>query len=173
VSMENAEVRGSGVVGSAGPLDKLRRSFLQIAPLELDCMNALWALGQGTVRDIRDRLAPHRPRAYTTIMTIMDRLARKGMVQRRKAGRAYLYVPNLSEDAARAHALGQVVQNFFGGSTEALLSQLQGAPPSERRKVLRLMLETLRAPSSPPPTPIAEAEVKAETPAARLDETLL
>ena len=59
-----------------------RRSLLDLAPLELDCMNTLWPIGQGTVREIRDRLAARRPRAYTTIMTIMDRLARKGIVER-------------------------------------------------------------------------------------------
>ena len=58
-------------------------------------------------------------------MTIMDRLARKGVVERRKVGRAYVYRPNLSAEEARAQALGQVVENFFGGSREALLAQLE------------------------------------------------
>jgi BlaI family penicillinase repressor len=101
-----------------------RRSVLDLAPLELDCMNTLWPVGQATVREIRDLLAPRRPRAYTTIMTIMDRLARKGVVERRKVGRAYIYRPNLSEEEARSQALGQVVDNFFGGSKEALIAQL-------------------------------------------------
>src|SRR6202453_4529005 len=101
-----------------------RRALLDLAPLELDCMNTLWPMGQGTVREIRDRLAPRRPRAYTTIMTIMDRLARKGIVERRKVGRAYMYRPNLSADNARAQALDQVIENFFAGSKEALLAQL-------------------------------------------------
>src|ERR1700678_4108688 len=101
-----------------------RRALLDLAPLELDCMNTLWPMGQGTVREIRDRLAPRRPRAYTTIMTIMDRLARKGIVERRKVGRAYMYRPNLSAEEARAQALGQVVENYFGGSKEALIAQL-------------------------------------------------
>jgi BlaI family transcriptional regulator, penicillinase repressor len=101
-----------------------RRSLLDLAPLELDCMNTLWPVGQATVREIRDLLAPRRPRAYTTIMTIMDRLARKGIVERRKVGRAYIYTPNLSADEARAQALGQVVENYFGGSKEALIAQL-------------------------------------------------
>jgi hypothetical protein len=79
-------------------------------------MNTLWPMGEGTVREIRDRLAERRPRAYTTIMTIMDRLARKGVVERRKVGRAYTYRANVSADEARAQALGQVVDNFFGGS---------------------------------------------------------
>jgi BlaI family transcriptional regulator, penicillinase repressor len=101
-----------------------RRALLDLAPLELACMNTLWPMGQGTVREIRDRLAPRRPRAYTTIMTIMDRLARKGIVERRKVGRAYMYRPNLSAEEARVHALDQVIENFFAGSKEALLAQL-------------------------------------------------
>jgi predicted transcriptional regulator len=104
-----------------------RRSVLDLAPLELDCMNTLWPMGEATVREIRDGLAPRRPRAYTTIMTIMDRLARKGVVERRKVGRAYKYVPNLSEDDARAQALGQVVESFFGGSREAVMAHLERA----------------------------------------------
>src|ERR1700723_351941 len=107
-----------------GAVDPRRRALLDLAPLELDCMNTLWPIGEGTVREIRDQLAPRRPRAYTTIMTIMDRLARKGIVERRKVGRAYIYSPNLSAEEARAQALGQVVENYFGGSKEALIAQL-------------------------------------------------
>ena len=110
------------------PTQSPRRSLLELAPLELDCMNTLWPMGEGTVREIRDRLAARRARAYTTIMTIMDRLARKGVVERRKAGRAYVYRPRLSAEEARAHALEQVVENFFGGSKEVLLAQLGVGP---------------------------------------------
>jgi BlaI family penicillinase repressor len=110
-----------------------RRSLLDLAPLELDCMNTLWPIGEGTVREIRDRLAARRPRAYTTIMTIMDRLARKGIVERVKAGRAYVYRPRLTVEDARAQALGQVLENFFGGSKEALLAQLGNGTAAVRR----------------------------------------
>jgi BlaI family penicillinase repressor len=101
-----------------------RRSVLDLAPLELDCMNTLWPMGEASVRQIRDQLAGRLPRAYTTIMTIMDRLARKGVVERRKAGRNYVYRANLSAAEARAQALGQVVDGFFGGSREAVLKEL-------------------------------------------------
>src|ERR1700683_4671434 len=74
---------------------KSRRSLLDLAPLELDCMNTLWGMRKATVREIRDCLAVKLPRAYTTIMTIMDRLARKGMVERRKGGRADVFSPQL------------------------------------------------------------------------------
>jgi BlaI family transcriptional regulator, penicillinase repressor len=106
-----------------------RRALLDLAPLELDCMNTLWPMGEGTVREIRDHLAERLPRAYTTIMTIMDRLARKGIVQRRKVNRAYVYRPNLSSEQASAQALGQVLRDFFGGSKEALLAQLGAGLP--------------------------------------------
>jgi BlaI family penicillinase repressor len=101
-----------------------RRRLLDLAPLELDCMNTLWPIGQATVREIRDLLAARRPRAYTTIMTIMDRLARKGVVDRVKTGRAYVYRPRLSAEEARTQAVGQVVDNFFAGSKEALVAHL-------------------------------------------------
>jgi predicted transcriptional regulator len=109
-----------------------RRRLLDLAPLELDCMNMLWPIGQGTVREIRDRLAARRPRAYTTIMTIMDRLSRKGVVERVKSGRAYVYRPLLTEEDARAQALGQVLENFFRGSKEALLAQLGNGTAARR-----------------------------------------
>ena len=109
-----------------------KRSVLDLAPLELDCMNTLWPIGEGTVREIRDRLAPRRARAYTTIMTIMDRLARKGVVERRKMGRAYVYRPRLSAEEARAQAVGQVIEGFFGGSKEALLAHLGNGAGARR-----------------------------------------
>ena len=102
----------------------------RLADLELECMNMLWPLGEATVREIRERLNPRRTRAYTTIMTIMDRLARKGVVERRKAGRAYVYRARLAVEEARSHALRQILENFFGGSKEALLAQLGRATPN-------------------------------------------
>ncbi len=146
---------------------------MDLAPLELDCMNMLWPMGEGTVREIRDRLAPIRPRAYTTIMTIMDRLAQKGIVSRRKVGRAYLYQPSLTADQARAHAVRQLLEGFFGGSEEALLAHLRGYEPAADeaiRPVVRAGVpraESRREEKSQP------AEPAESLPAVRMDETLL
>jgi BlaI family penicillinase repressor len=101
-----------------------RHSILELSPLELDCMNALWRRGEASVRDIQQALAPTRPRAYTTIMTILDRLARKGVVSRRKTGKAWVYRASLSAGEARSHAVAQVVAGFFEGSPEALAAHL-------------------------------------------------
>jgi len=101
-----------------------RHSILDLAPLELDCMNALWPAGEATVRDIQQALHPTRPRAYTTIMTILDRLAQKGIVLRRKSGRAWVYRPVLTAHEARSQALAQLVDGFFAGSNEGLAKHL-------------------------------------------------
>jgi predicted transcriptional regulator len=134
-----------------------RHALLDLAPLELDCLNMLWPMGEGTVREIRDALAPRRPRAYTTIMTIMDRLARKGIVERRKTGRAYIYKPNLTAEDARAHALAQVIDSFFGGSKELVLAHLDLGSPVATPHVAPIA----SAAADPAPTPNASAAAAA------------
>jgi BlaI family transcriptional regulator, penicillinase repressor len=122
---------------STSPVRGIRRSILDLAPLELDCMNVLWRLGKATVRDIHAALATTRPRAYTTIMTILDRLAQKGVVERQKAGRAWLYKANLSADQARTHAVARLVEGFFQGSTEALASHISTLNKSPQANITR------------------------------------
>ena len=112
-----------------------RHSILDLSPLELDCMNVLWPLGEASVRDIQQTLAPTRPRAYTTIMTILDRLARKGVVARRKAGKAWVYRPSLSAGEARTHAVARVVAGFFAGSSEALVAHLAASAQSPQESL--------------------------------------
>lgn len=94
-------------------------------PLELECLKALWTLGQGNVKDVRGALTANRNLAYTTVMTVLDRLARKGGVARRKVGRSFLYVPVLSRESLRRLAVRDLVDRFFDGSQDALLDYLR------------------------------------------------
>lgn len=132
-----------------------RRKLLELAPLELECMTTLWGMQEGTVREIRDALAERRPRAYTTIMTIMDRLARKQIVTRHRAGRAWRYQATLSRQEARAHAVAQVVESFFGGSAEELLSQVSSLAASDSRPSLA-GCEAAEADTSPMPVHVSD-----------------
>ena len=95
-------------------------------PLELECLKVLWTLGEAKVREVREQLAPARPLAYTTVLTVLDRLARKGIVSRRKAGRCFLYTPQVSRDTLRQRAVAQLVENFFSRSEEQLRAYLEG-----------------------------------------------
>ena len=69
--------------------------FGELGKLETAVMEAVWRAGNGTVREVRRALGPDA-RAYTTIMTTLDRLYQKGMLQRRAEGAAYRYEPALS-----------------------------------------------------------------------------
>ncbi len=95
-------------------------------PLELACLKALWTLGEGDVKDVRHALTENRSLAYTTVMTVLDRLARKGGVARRKVGRRFVYVPVLSRDVLRRLAVQDLVNRFFEGSEDTLIEYLTG-----------------------------------------------
>jgi len=99
--------------------------------LELDCLRALWTLGEGNVKQVRDLLAAERELAYTTVMTVLDRLARRGGVHRRKVGRLFVYVPVLTQDCVRKLAVRELVECYFAGSTVQLreyLDQMEHRP---------------------------------------------
>jgi BlaI family transcriptional regulator, penicillinase repressor len=99
-------------------------------PLELECLKVLWTLGEGNVKDVRQALTVSRNLAYTTVMTVLDRLARKGGVARRKVGRSFVYVPVLSRGVLRRLAVQDLVDRFFEGSEEALMELLKDGKAS-------------------------------------------
>src|SRR5215467_14713630 len=90
-------------------------------PLELLCLKALWSLQEGNVRDVQQIVARARPLAYTTIMTVLDRLVRKGKITRRKVGRAFVYAPQASRDSMRRAAIRELLDGLFDGSEEQLM----------------------------------------------------
>ncbi|HEY1495318.1 MAG TPA: BlaI/MecI/CopY family transcriptional regulator [Candidatus Solibacter sp.] len=96
-------------------------------PLELACLKALWTLKEGNVKAVQQIVAESRPLAYTTIMTVLDRLVRKGKLTRRKVGRAFVYSPEASRDAMRRAAVRELLEGFFDGSEAELLLFLRGS----------------------------------------------
>lgn len=130
-------------------------------------MKALWAAGKATVHEIRAGLLPDRPLAYTTVMTVMDRLARKGIVERDKRGHAHLYRPAVAEDLIREHALNQFIQNFFGGSHEDFRQHLQNGGTVPRKKTPTISVPGLRKKGAAVP-PKAESKIGSD-----LDASLL
>ena len=95
-----------------------------LGPLEILVMEALWLHGESNVRDVLDRL--ERPLAYTTVMTTLDRLFKKGLLERRKAHRAFLYAPRLSRPQWDQKRAGDLVAGFLASepSRELLISCL-------------------------------------------------
>ena len=111
--------------------------------LEIECLKVLWKRPTSSVADVRSGLP--RPLAYTTVMTVLDRMCAKGLVTRRKRGRAWLYSAALELEAARAQAVGQLVANLFEQDPRALVQYLLAERPRSSPRC---------APSAPLPSPI-------------------
>ncbi len=107
-----------------------------LTPLELTIMNSLWKRGSATVREVQSDLLPDRRLAYTTVMTVMDRLFKKGTLRREKRSRAHVYEPTITNSEARAAAVDALLVSFFGGSSQRLRSYL-GSGQSAARSVER------------------------------------
>jgi BlaI family penicillinase repressor len=95
-------------------------------PLELLCLRALWSNGEGSVKAVQQIVAQSRPLAYTTIMTVLERLVRKGILTRRKVSRAFVYAPQASRDTLRRAAVRELLDGYFDGSEEELIAFLRG-----------------------------------------------
>jgi predicted transcriptional regulator len=96
--------------------------------LERNALEILWEHGECNVHDVVKRLS--RPLAYTTVMTTLDRLFKKGLLERRKSERAFLYSPRWSKGEWERKRAGDWVAAFLAGSRpsgEMLISCLVDA----------------------------------------------
>ena len=93
--------------------------------LEITVMEILWTRGESNVHDVAQKL--HRPLAYTTVMTTLDRLYKKGLLTRRKSERAFLYSPVLSRNEWEQKRAGELIAGLLAGpqpSSDLLISCL-------------------------------------------------
>ncbi len=94
-----------------------------LTKLELQIMQAVWSLGgASTVTAVQSAL--EQPLAYTTVQTMLNILERKGKLKRKLRGRAFVYSAAVSEDKASGHALRDLIDRMFGGSSEELVMSL-------------------------------------------------
>lgn len=100
-----------------------RKGIRQVlGDLEADIMELLWKESPASVRDIHENLASERSIAYTTVMTVMGRLAEKGLLIRKQHGRAYLYEPTQTREQFCSDAISTVMEGLLGGFGEPVLS---------------------------------------------------
>jgi len=100
---------------------------IRLGRLELEIMKVVWERGQATVRDVAEGLpAPHR-RAYSTILTMMRKLERKGYLSHRVNDRTYVYRATITREQVRRSLLADLVERVFDGSAQLLVSGLMDA----------------------------------------------
>jgi predicted transcriptional regulator len=119
---------------------------LLLGPLEVQVMEVLWTAGDRSVREVVEQL--DRKLAYTTVMTTLDRLFKKGLLDRQKSERAFLYTPRLSHDEWERQRAGDLVAGMLAGSQpsrELLLSSLVDAVGQHDASLLEQLEERIRS----------------------------
>jgi len=87
-------------------------------------MKVVWQLKSATVRNVYEELLKRRHIAYTTVMTLMNILEKKGQLKKRQQDRAYLYSPARPQKQVIGAMVREFVQRVFNGSAEPLLVHL-------------------------------------------------
>lgn len=96
-----------------------RRSSGHLGPLEQRTLEALWARGSATVRELVEDACQEL--AYTTVMTTLDRLFKKGLLKRTEEGRAFRYAPRFSREELHREEAGQAFQQLLDVSPASSL----------------------------------------------------
>ena len=102
-------------------------------PAELEVLQIIWEHGSCTVREVMNLLEPTRPRAYTSVMSLMNVMAEKGLLGQRAKGRAFVYSAKVSREKTQSSMLGDLLNRAFDGSANALVAHLleEAEPSSE------------------------------------------
>lgn len=110
---------------------------MNLGQLEAKIMDVLWdtPLQPMRVRDVMDRLGDDVPRAYTTFMTVLDNLHRKGWVVRHAEGRGYVYLPAKNREEAAADILREVLGSV--ADAEAVLLHFARTASDDEADILR------------------------------------
>ena len=135
---------------------------MRLTPVEFEIMEIVWEQGSALVKDVHKELYRRKGLAYTTVMTEMMLMSRKGILSHDRRGRAYVYSPRVDRRQVLDDVLKSLVVEFFHGSHEELLRYVNGegagaavapAPRRERRVAKPAETSSPRAPRIPPPEP--------------------
>jgi len=109
----------------------------RLSRLELQILEALWASGRASIREIQEAFPEPRP-AYTTVQTTVYRLEAKQAVRRvRKISNAHIFEPTVAREAARRRLLDEIL-SLFGGRAQPMMAQLAEAGKLTRDDVREL-----------------------------------
>jgi len=101
-----------------------RKSMDHLGSLQKAVMDTVWEQGEATVQQVLDRLGRHKPLAYTTILSAMQKLEKAGWLKHREEGRTYVYQPTRSREEEGKNSLRKFVDRVFGGDALLLFQHL-------------------------------------------------
>ena len=112
--------------------------------LELQVLGLLWDRGALTARQVRDALPDGKQRAYTSVLSVMQVMERKGLLTRKVDRVTHIWRPAVTRRQVMRPILGNLVRNVFGGSPSRALQQLLSDTPvdeQEMAEIRRLLAE--------------------------------
>jgi predicted transcriptional regulator len=127
-----------------------KRSLDNLGELQSAVMNVVWDLGEATVGQVRDQLAADKELAYTTVLSVLQKLEKAGWLKHKSDGRTYIYMPRRSRSDANRSALRQFTERMFAGDPLVLFEhllddeRLTSAELAELKKMLERRRKELR-----------------------------
>ncbi|HZM86394.1 MAG TPA: BlaI/MecI/CopY family transcriptional regulator [Blastocatellia bacterium] len=123
-----------------------KHPHVNLSRRERQIMDVVYRLGQATAAEVLENMP--EPPGYSAVRTMLRLLEEKGYLKHDQEGPRYVYLPTISRDRARQSALKQVVQTFFGNSTEqtvaALLDMSKSKMSDEELERLSQLIEKAR-----------------------------
>jgi predicted transcriptional regulator len=113
-----------------------KREKEKLTGLELQIMQVIWKLGPSNVSAVQEGLEQRL--AYTTVQTMLNILQKKGKLRRKLKGRAFEYSAMVTEAKASSHAVSDLVDRMFGGSSEELVMSLIKSKQIDAKKIAEL-----------------------------------
>jgi predicted transcriptional regulator len=121
-----------------------RKKGKLLTNLELKLMKIVWDKGKATVRDVKNALPRRKPLAYSTVLTVMRILERKGFLRHDTVDRTYVYYPVVTRDEVIRSTLRDLTSRLFGGSAELLMVNIlekETLSPEELKRLKQLIGE--------------------------------
>lgn len=113
-------------------------------PAELEVLQVLWERGPSTVREVMGALDGQRPRAYTSVMSLMNVMVEKGLLRSKPRGRAFVYSAKVSRGKIQSRMVSDLLGRVFEGSASTLVLHLleqTGADPQEIDEIRKAIAE--------------------------------
>lgn len=100
------------------------KSIDDLGELQKAIMETVWDLGEATARQVLERVSGDKNLAYTSVLSIIQRLEKYGWLKHRIDGRAYIYQPVIPREQEATRSLRQFIERVFHGNTQLLLQHL-------------------------------------------------
>ncbi|MCH8487290.1 MAG: BlaI/MecI/CopY family transcriptional regulator [Candidatus Cyclonatronum sp.] len=124
----------------------MKKTITPVGDSEMEILHIVWDKGEATVAEVHEHILGYRKVAYTTVMTIMKKLADKGLLSFRKDGLTYVYRAEKPESEVKHSLLRQMLDKVFKGSPAEMVQSLvenEALKPEEKAEIESL-IEKLR-----------------------------